>query len=316
MHALRPCLALLLVLLLGGCSLFGIEEPEPTEIELWDEARKALSEDNWEIAIDKLEQLESRFPFGRFSAQAQMELIYSYYRTGRGEETRSAADRFIRLHPQHDNIDYAYYLKGLSNFDEDADVIGRYVPTDSSQRDPGAARDSFKDFATLLNRYPQSQYAPDARLRMLYLRNQLAAYEIHVARYYITRGAFIAAANRGRYVVENFQKTPSVADGLAVMVHAYTELGMNELASDAQRVLERNFPDYQPPQQERSLFDIMTFDLFSQQQSMPMLHPGDKQAPRPAYSAVAEGERFRLINTDSQREMAAQDQTTRQHNGS
>jgi len=262
MQFLRPSLALIFTLMLGGCSLFGIEPPEPTEAELWDGAVKALAEDNYEIAIDKLEQLESRYPFGRNSAQAQLELIYAYHKTSRPTQTRSAADRFIRLHPQHENADYALYMKGLSNFDEDADVIARYTPTDKSQRDPGAARDSFNDFATLLNRYPNSQYAPDARLRMVYLRNQLASYEIHVANYYITRGALVAAANRGRYVVENFQQTPAVPDALAIMAHCYTALGLTELAADADAILAKNFPDYQKPtEQAPSLLNRLSFGL-------------------------------------------------------
>ncbi|HEY5718066.1 MAG TPA: outer membrane protein assembly factor BamD [Motiliproteus sp.] len=265
MQLLRPSLVLIAALLLGGCSLFGVEPPEPSEAELWNGAMSALEADNYELAVNKLEQLESRYPFGRYSTQAQLELIYAYHKSSRAEETRAAADRFIRLHPQHENTDYALYLKGLSNFDEDADIIARYTPTDKSQRDPGAARDSFRDFATLLNRYPNSQYVPDARLRMIYLRNQLASYEIHVANYYITRGALVAAANRGRYVVENFQQTPAVADALAIMVHCYTELGLTDLAAAADKVLAKNFPDYEKPTDEPpSLVNQVSFGLFDQ----------------------------------------------------
>ncbi|WP_207061728.1 outer membrane protein assembly factor BamD [Motiliproteus sp. SC1-56] len=246
MRTLRSSLLITLFGLLGGCSLFGIDSdsfdiPEP---QLYAEAMEAMELPNYQLAIDKLEQLESRYPFGRYSEQAQLELIFAYYKTSQTEQTKAAADRFIRLHPDHENIDYAYYLRGLANFEADSDLLDRWLPTDASQRDPGAARDSFNDFSTLTSRYPNSQYAPDARQRMLFLRNQLAAYEIHVARYYMKRNAYIAAANRGRYVVENYQQTPSVPAALAIMVAAYEELGMNDLAADSRAVLAKNFPGY------------------------------------------------------------------------
>lgn len=241
-----PVFALLLALMLSGCSVFQGEEKVPPESELWAQATEALDDNNHLLAIEKLEQLESRYPFGRHSTQAQLELIYAYYKTDKKAETRAAADRFIRLHPNHENSDYAYYLRGLSNFNEDANVITRYTPTDQSKRDPGAARDSFSDFATLLQRYPNSQYAPDARKRMLHLRNQLAAYEIHVARFYVRRKAFLAAANRGRQVVENFPRTPMVPAALQLMAHSYRQLELPELAARSERVLAENFPDFDP----------------------------------------------------------------------
>ena len=156
----------------------------------------------------------------------------------------AAADRFIRLHPRHPNVDYAYYLKGLASFDEDNNFLAKLFPMDPSTRDPGAARDSFGDFAQLIRRFPNSEYSPDAQKRMQYLKNLLAASEVNVARYYIFRGAYVAAANRGRYVFENLQGTGSVPDALAIMVEAYRLLGMDKLADDALLVLSTNFPEH------------------------------------------------------------------------
>jgi len=245
-YLVKLTLALTLSSFLSGCALFGGDglEADIPEAQLWSEAKAFLADNNLELAAKKLEALESRYPFGRFSEQAQLELIYAYHKQSKAEEAIAAADRFIRLHPQHENIDYAYYLRGLTRFLEDQSIVNRFLPTDMSMRDPGAAKDSFDDFAILLERYPASQYAPDARKRMIFLRNQLAQYEIHVARYYLRRGAFVAATNRGRYVLENFSQSTSIADALAVMVLGYTQLGLTDLAANSQTVLQQNYPDY------------------------------------------------------------------------
>lgn len=215
-----------------------------SESELYSMAQEDLDARNYGPAIEKLRALESRYPFGRFAEQAQLELIYAYHQNMEPEATRSSADRFIRLHPQHPNVDYAYYMRGMSSFNRDRGIFERFLPLDMTRRDPGAARDSFNEFAQLVSRFPESRYAPDARLRMVYLRNLLAAYDVHVGHYYLKRGAFVAAANRGRYVVENFQQTPSVPDGLALMVEAYNRLALNDLAGDALTVLQTNYPDH------------------------------------------------------------------------
>ena len=180
----------------------------------------------------------------RQQANVLLELIYAYYKNSEPEAAKSAAERFIRLHPQHPNVDYAYYLKGLTSFDQDVGLLARFLPLDMTKRDPGAARDSYNEFAQLTSRFPDSRYAPDAKQRMIYLRNLLAAYEIHVADYYLTRQAYVAAANRGRYVVENFQETPSVGDGLAVMVEAYQRMHLDELANTSLEVLKDNYPNH------------------------------------------------------------------------
>ena len=248
-----------------------------------------MDQENYDLAIEKLQLLEARYPFGRFSEQAQLELIYAYHNSYEPEASRAAADRFIRLHPNHENIDYAYYLKGLTSFEQDISWITQYLPVDETQRDPGAALDSFESFSTLVNRYPDSQYAPDSQKRMVYLKNRLAAYEVHVARYYIQREAFVAAANRGRYVVENMQETPAVPDALAVMVEAYTHLGQQDLAADTQSVLNKNFPGYQYTpvyKGEKTLFDAATFDLFSSAKEAPVAAPVrmSQDAPKPERS--------------------------------
>jgi outer membrane protein assembly factor BamD len=160
------------------------------------------------------------------------------------EAARSAADRFIRLHPTHPNVDYAYYLKGMVSYEQDKNFLASIIPMDPSTRDPGAARESFQDFSQLIRRFPNSEYAPDAQQRMKYLRNLLATAEIHVARYYIKRGAYVAAANRGRYVLENFQGAVAVPDALAIMVEAYQLLEMNDLADQALLVLNTNYPEH------------------------------------------------------------------------
>jgi len=215
-----------------------------SETELYQQAQDDLDNSSYNNAIAKLKALESRYPFGRYAEQAQLELIYAYYKNVEPEAAKASAERFIRLHPQHANVDYAYYLKGLASFDQDRGLVARFLPLDLTKRDPGAARDSFNEFAQLTSRFPNSRYAPDAKARMVYLRNLLAAYEIHAGRYYLTRQAYVAAANRGRYVVENFQETPAVGDGLALMVEAYQRLELDDLAATSLETLKLNYPDH------------------------------------------------------------------------
>ncbi|MFC6671001.1 outer membrane protein assembly factor BamD [Marinobacterium aestuariivivens] len=258
---------LTLISLMSACTFFGgekEEEPDIPEQQLYSEALEALDAGSYSLAVEKLQLLEARYPFGRFSEQAQLELIFAYFKNYEPEAARAAADRFIRLHPNHENIDYAYYLKGLTSFEEDRSLIARFFPIDESKRDPGAALESFESFSTLVNRYPESRYAPDALKRMQYLKNRLAQYEVHVANYYMKRGAWVAAANRGRYVVENLQETPAVPTALAIMADAYTELGMSEQADKAKQVLQTNFPDFEyttSREREKSLLETATFGL-------------------------------------------------------
>jgi len=233
---------LLLVSFLSGCSFF--EQKDPTEgwsqQKLFTEAKSAMAGGAWDKAIDYYEKLESRYPYGKYAHQAQLDIAYAYYRNGEHDSARAAADRFIKFHPNHPAEAYAHYLKGLSNFNRSINFLTRFIPSDQSQRDPGGALQSYQDFATVLEKFPDSEYTEDSRKRMLYLRNNLARYEIHVAKFYMKRGAFVAAANRANYVIENYQRTPSVSDALKIMSQAYTKLDMPELAKDAERVLAMN----------------------------------------------------------------------------
>ncbi|MGI9275942.1 MAG: outer membrane protein assembly factor BamD [Endozoicomonas sp.] len=214
-----------------------------SEAELYQMASQSLNNKNYSDAITRLRTLESRYPFGSFAEQAQLDIIYAYFMNVEPEASRAAADRFLRLHPQHPSADYAYYMKGLASNTASMGLLERYLPTDSTRRDPGQARQSFNEFSELLSRYPDSKYAPDARQRMVALRNRLAAYEIHAANYYMTRKAYVAATNRGRYVVENLQQTPAVPEALAIMVEGYQRVGLTEPANEALAVLRLNYPD-------------------------------------------------------------------------
>jgi len=235
-------IALLAVLLLAGCA--GFDEKDETEgwsqQKLFTEATDEMQSGNYEKAIKYYEILESRYPYGKYAHQAQLNVAYAYYRFSEPEAALAAADRFIRLHPGHPATAYAYYLRGLINFTRSLGFLDRFLPTDTAQRDPGAALDSYKDFAEVVRKFPNSEYAPDAAQRMLYLRNNLARYEVRVAQYYMKRGAYVAAANRAEYVVQNYQRTPSVRDALALMIVAYGKLGLIELANDTRRVLALN----------------------------------------------------------------------------
>ena len=275
-HFLRIPLIIIISLMLSACSSTStepvIEDVKP-EAELYASAMVKLEDGNYRPAIADLEAMEARYPYGRYSEQAQLELVYAYYRSSQPTAAKTAASRFIRLHPDHEHVDYAYYLKGLTAFEENVGAFDQYLGTDKAKKDPGAARDSFTDFSTLLSRFPNSEYAADSRVRMVYLRNLLAKHEIHVANYYLSRNAWLAAANRGKYVVENYQLTPAVEDALKVMVQAYTELGLLDNASNAQQVLAANFGDpssvneaaideSQDVFEQRSWFKRLTFDLF------------------------------------------------------
>lgn len=242
MHV-KHLLLIAILALTAACSSKEVVDENLSEAELYQQAQADLDSKSYTSAVAKLKALESRYPFGRYAEQAQLELIYANYKNAEPEAAKSAAERFIRLHPQHANVDYAYYLKGLASFDQDRGLVARFLPLDMTKRDPGAARDSYNEFAQLTSRYPNSRYAPDAKQRMVYLRNLLAAYEVHVAHYYLKRQAYVAAANRGRYVVENFQESPAVGDGLAVMTEAYQHLGMDDLAATSLETLKLNYPD-------------------------------------------------------------------------
>jgi outer membrane protein assembly factor BamD len=229
--------------LLSACSSTK-KDGETSEADLYHAAETQLENQQWESAIKNLQSLEENFPFGTYAEQGQLELIYAYYSSDKPDEAIATANRFIRLHPQHRNVDYAYYMMGLSSFTKGKGMFERIMPTDMTKRDPGDARESLANFTQLLNRFPDSPYAADAKKRMLFLRNLLARYEIHVANYYFKRTAYVAAVSRGRYVLENYPQTPAVPDALAVMVQGYHLLGMDDRSNEMLAVLRTNYPDY------------------------------------------------------------------------
>lgn len=241
-----------ILVLLSSLALFGCSSNEQLpdiaadagEQQIYDDAQGYLRSDNYDLAVRSFQLLEARYPFGSYAEQAQLEIIYAHYSAYEHEAAVEAADRFIRLHPQHPNVDYAYYMKGLAAYTGNEDIFARFLPTDPTNRDTSQAKEAFAEFAQLLARFPNSPYAADAEARMISLRNLLARHEIIVANYYLRRGAFLAAVNRGRFVVENFQQTPAVADGLAIMAQGYIYLGMDDLADESVNVLAANFPDY------------------------------------------------------------------------
>lgn len=239
-------LAAVLAIALGGCGLLPGEIDETrgwSAAKLYSEARSALNDRNYETAIKYYEKLEARFPYGRYAQQAQIETAYAYYKDGEPASAIAAAERFIKLHPNHPNVDYMYYLRGLANFNDDLGLMGYVSGQDMSERDPKAAAAAFEAFKALVNRYPDSKYAPDAVQRMHYLVNALAAHEVHVARYYMKRGAFVAAANRAQHSLKTYPQAPANEEGLLILVKAYDALGMTDLRSDAERVMLQNFPN-------------------------------------------------------------------------
>jgi outer membrane protein assembly factor BamD len=259
-------------LLLSACSWMPFVDSEEAQAEQTEEEALGLSEQrlrdkiranldarNWSDAIVNLNAFEAQFPFGNYADQAQLELIYVYHESTDHEAAMASADRFIRLHPRHPSVDYAYYMKGLSAAVQNKGLFSDRSPVDATKRDPGSARSAFATFSELITQYPNSVYAGDARQRMLELRNRLARHEIHAANYYFKRGAYLAAANRGRYVLENFQKTPALPDALAVMAQAYYLLDLHDLAAESAQVLAANYPQH-PALNEQGEFQYQAAD--------------------------------------------------------
>lgn len=239
-------LTAVLAVALGGCGLFSAKDDETigwSAAKLYSEARAALNERSYETAIKYYEKLEARYPYGRYAQQAQIETAYAYYKDGETASAVAAADRFIKLHPNHPNVDYMYYVRGLANFNEDLGFFGFVSGQDMTERDPKAALAAFDAFKELVKRFPDSKYTPDAVHRMNYLVNALASHEVHVARYYMKRGAYVAAANRAQASLKSFPQAPANEEGLLIMVKAYDALGMTDLRNDAERVMLKNFPN-------------------------------------------------------------------------
>lgn len=211
-----------------------------TAQDFYEEARSALDAAEFKTAIDNLETLEARFPFDPYAKQAQLDIAYSYYKFDEPDSAVSAVDRFLRLHPRDANIDYAYYLKGLVNFNRGKGLLDGWFPRDMSRHEPSTLQKSFQAFSTLVKRFPDSRYAGDAYQRMIYLRNMLAKHEINNAKFYIERGAWIAAANRAHRVLERYQESPWSIEALEVMIESYRNLGLEDLVTDTQKILDLN----------------------------------------------------------------------------
>jgi len=211
--------------------------------KLYGEAKDAMASKSWDRAIKYLEKLEARYPYGRFAQQAQIDIAYAYWKNGDRAQALAACDRFIKLYPNHANVDYAYYLKGLVNFNENMGIMSIIDSPDMTERDSKGTREAFEAFKELVTRYPESKYAEDARARMRYLVNSLAQYEVHVARYYMKRGAYVAAANRAQFAVKNYPQAPALEEAVFIMVKAYDALGMTDLRDASDRVMRKNFPE-------------------------------------------------------------------------
>jgi outer membrane protein assembly factor BamD len=243
----RVLLLLSSALLLGlaACSSPGIQDETAgwSAQKIYSEAKGNLDDGNYERAIKLYETLESRYPYGRYSQQAQLDVAYAYYKDNESLSAIAACDRFIKLHPNHPNVDYAYYLKGLANFTQENGLFSKLVNQDMSERDQQAAKDAFNAFQEVTNRFPDSKYAQDSLARMKYLINAIAENEIHVARYYLRRQAYVASANRAENVIKNYPGSPAVEEALAIMAESYDKLGIKTLHSDAIRVLTLNYPN-------------------------------------------------------------------------
>lgn len=237
-------LLLTLIFIFSGCATLDEDDKNWSANRLYDEGKQALGRQDYETALRHFENLESRFPFGRYTQQAQLDVIYAYYKYNEPDSSIAAADRFIKLYPRHPHVDYAYYMRGRASFSKTIAAFDKLFSLDPTERDSRPQRDAYQYFSELIERFPKSRYAADSAQRMIHLRNGLARYEMHVADYYMRRGAPLAAVNRAAYVIENYPRTPAVADALAVMADGYLKLGKHDLANDSLRVLKTNFPDH------------------------------------------------------------------------
>jgi outer membrane protein assembly factor BamD len=274
MRSFTQSFLILSCLVLAACSSSDKRSEDLSEREFYEQAREAMANNNFLIASERLQQLESRYPFGDYAEQAQLELIYTQHMMADMEASLASAERFIRLHPMHKQIDYAYYMRGLSVYELGFSFIERYTPSTQARRDPTPFRDAFNHFNELVRRYPDSQYTKDAQQRMIFLRDRLAQYEIGVGRFYMKRHAYLAAAQRGERVMLGFQGTSAVADALALQVEAYGLLGQKFEATQALALLKLNYPKHEQldekgnfidsglaKEDRRTLIGVMSFGL-------------------------------------------------------
>ena len=253
---------ILLIMTLSGCSSLGsiFEEKDPTvgltASQLYAQGKEFLDAADFNNAIKLFEILEARYPFGKYSTQAMLDISYAYYASNQKDEAIIEINRFIRLYPNHPNVSYAYYLRALSNFDKDANIISRFFGHDPSRYDVTDLKNSFNDFTTVVNRFPDSKYADDSINRLRYIKNQIARNELYIAKYYDKRSANIAAIERVKFMLENYGGTPSSEEGLVILVKNYNDLKLYDLAYDSARVLKKNFPDYRIIKKDRQVLVI------------------------------------------------------------
>ncbi|WP_313175303.1 outer membrane protein assembly factor BamD [Massilia sp.] len=234
------------LLALSGCGMLPSKTDEAQKWsaeKLYAEAREEMSAGQYDAAIKLFQRLESNYPFGTYATQAQMEIAYAHYKARDQAEALAAVERFIKLHPNHAQVDYMYYLRGLINFNDQIGFLSVIYSQDPSERDPRATREAFAAFKALVDRFPNSKYAPDAIARLNYLINAMAQYEVHVANYYFRRGAYMAAVNRAQNAVSDYSESPSREEALFIMIRSYDKLGMFDLRDDTQRVFLLNYPD-------------------------------------------------------------------------
>ena len=211
--------------------------------KLYTEAQDSLSNNDWGKCAKYFEMLEGRDPFGHFAQQAQINVAYCNWKDSENDAANQAIDRFIQLHPDHPDIAYAYYLKGMINFNDDLGLFGRFSGQDMSERDPKSLRESYDAFKVVVDKYPNSKFAPDAAQRMRYIVNALASHEVHAADYYYRRGAYVAAINRAELAIKDYRNAPAIEDALHIMMLSYEKLNQPQLADDTKRILVGTFPD-------------------------------------------------------------------------
>ena len=236
------------VLALGGCAGSDGQKDDTdiwSETKLYSEATEKLNDADFAKCGKYFEKLEARFPFGPYSQQAQINAAYCYWKGQEQAQAQVAIDRFIKLHQGSPNLDYAYYLKGLISFNDDLGWLGKFTGQDLSERDPKAAKEAFESFKVVVERFPDSKYAPDSLDRMRYIVNSLAEADVIVARFYYQRGAYLASANRAQLVIRDYDRAPAVEEALYLLTKSYEKLGMVDLSNDAARVFKLNFPDSQ-----------------------------------------------------------------------
>ena len=244
---------------ISSCSKDEVEIERPEKV-YYDQAQRRIKVNNYFGAIESLQRIETQYPFGKFAEQAQIDLVYCYFMNSETEAAHSSAERFIRLHPRHPNIDYAYFMKGLSSYTRDTGLLARLTDTDLSARDVSGAKLAFSELTEFLTRFPESQYAPYAQQRLIYLRNLVASNELAAADYYVTRKAYVAAIRRASYVLENIPNSNQNHRALQILKTSYQELGYEDLMKDTEKLLALNPP---PPEKDNKRGSLADLDLGS-----------------------------------------------------